>query len=63
MVHSSDWPNELLRQFNLNRNQKSDVSNILRIAGYGVPDLKKAIQCASNSLTLIAQNTIQPFIK
>lgn len=63
MVHSSDWPEELLRQFNLNRNLKSDVSNILRIAGYGVPNLKKALQCASNSLTLIAQNTIQPFIK
>ncbi len=63
MIHSADWPNELLRQFNLNRNQKSDVSQILRIAGYGLPDLKKALQCTSNSLTLIAQNTIQPFIK
>jgi hypothetical protein len=64
MVHSAEWPDELLRQFNLDRNKKtSDVAQILRIAGYGVPDLKKALQCASNSLTLIAQNTLQPFVK
>jgi hypothetical protein len=63
MVHSSDWTNELLAQFNINITRKADVAQILRIAGYGVPDLKKAIQCASNSLTLIAQNSIQPFKK
>ncbi len=63
MVHSADWPEELLRQFNLNRTHRADVTKILRIAGYGLPDMKKALQCASNSLTLIAQNTIQPFIK
>ena len=63
MVHSADWPDELLRQFNLDRNRKSDVAQILRIAGYGLPNLNKALQCASNSLTLIAQNSIQPFNK
>lgn len=63
MVHSAEWPDELLSQFSLDRNRKSDVAQILRIAGYGLPNLKKAIQCASNSLTLIAQNSIQPFIK
>lgn len=63
MVHSADWPEELLRQFNLDRTRKTDVAKILRIAGYGLPDMKKAMQCASNSLTLIAQNSIQPFIK
>jgi hypothetical protein len=63
MVHSADWPDELLRQFNIDTTRKADIAQILRIAGYGVPDLKKAIQCASNSLTLVAQNSIQPFIK
>jgi hypothetical protein len=63
IVHSAEWPDELLSQFGLDRNRKSDVAQILRIAGYGLPNLKKAIQCASNSLTLIAQNSIQPFIK
>ena len=63
MVHSADWPDELLRQFNIDITRKADIAQILRIAGYGVPDLKKAIQCASNSLTLVAQNSIQPFIK
>jgi hypothetical protein len=63
MIHSADWPEGLLQQFNLNINRKSDVATILRIAGYGLPDLRKALQCASNGLTLIAQNSIQPFIK
>lgn len=63
IVHSSEWPDDLLAQFHLNRNSKSDVSQILRIAGYGLPNIKKALQCASNSLTLIAQNSLQPFIK
>lgn len=63
MVHSADWPEEILQQFQLDLTKKSDVSQLLRIAGYGVPNLNKALECASNSLTLIAQNAIQPFIK
>ncbi|HCE56611.1 MAG TPA: peptidase S8 [Prolixibacteraceae bacterium] len=63
MVHSAEWTNELLAQFEINLSSKTDVARILRIAGYGVPDLKKALQCASNSLTLVAQNSIQPFIR
>jgi hypothetical protein len=63
MVHSADWPDELFNQFRLSRNKKSDVAQMLHIAGYGVPNLQKAIECAQNSLTLISQNAIQPFKK
>lgn len=63
IVHSADWTQDLLAQFNVDINRKSEIAKILRIAGYGVPNLKKAIQCAANSLTLIAQNSIQPFRK
>jgi len=63
LVHSAEWPSELLTQFDIDIQRKTDVARILRIAGYGVPDWKKAIQCASNSLTLIAQSSIQPYIK
>ncbi len=64
IVHSAEWPAELLKQFEIDiRRKRGNVDRLLRIAGYGVPDLGKALQCASNSLTLIAENTIQPYKK
>jgi hypothetical protein len=67
MIHSAEWPIALKRQF-LNANgrgeySKSDYGRLLRICGYGVPDLTKALTCASNSLTLISEAEIQPYTK
>lgn len=67
MVHSADWPIALKRQFP-NRNGrrdylKSDYGRLLRICGYGVPNLAKALACASNSLTLVSEQEIQPYTK
>lgn len=63
MVHSAEWTPQLIGQFGIDLKKKGDIGNLLRIAGYGVPDLKKASECAENHLTLIAQETIQPFEK
>ncbi|MCD6123446.1 MAG: S8 family peptidase [Spirochaetales bacterium] len=63
IVHSAYWPEELFKQFVQNGNSKKEIGNLLRIVGYGVPNIKKALYCASNSLTLIAEGEIQPFIK
>ncbi len=63
IVHSASWPEELFRQFVQNGNSKREIGNLLRIVGYGVPNIEKALYCASNSLTLIAEAEIQPFIK
>ena len=63
IVHSANWPDELLRQFVQNRNSKKEIGNLLRIAGYGVPNIGRALYCAANSLTLISEAEIQPFIK
>lgn len=63
MVHSAEWTNEMLgnRKFgSLNSQQKRAV---LRIFGYGAPNLNKALYSASNSLTLIAERVIQPYVK
>ncbi|WP_372364782.1 S8 family peptidase [Candidatus Uabimicrobium sp. HlEnr_7] len=62
IVHSSEWPESLKKQF-LKDNKKSSLKKLLRIAGYGVPNLEKALYSASNSLTLIVQEEIQPFQK
>lgn len=63
IVHSANWPDELFRQFVQNSNAKREIGNLLRIAGYGVPNIEKALYCARNNLTLIAESEIQPFIK
>jgi hypothetical protein len=63
IINSADWTEELFSQFNLNPNSKRDVKDMLRIAGYGVPSLQKAIYTTDQNITLIAQETIQPFDK
>jgi hypothetical protein len=67
MIHSADWPEALKRQFLEKRNKgeysKTEYGKLLRICGYGVPNLSKALTCASNSLTLIAEAEIQPYTK
>ncbi|MCB4747379.1 MAG: S8 family peptidase, partial [Sulfurovum sp.] len=63
MIHSARWTEELISQFSIDINKKSDVKKLLRICGYGVPSLARALHSASNSLTLIVEEKIQPFIK
>ena len=64
MVHSADWKESMKRQFwNNNNSDKSNYKNILRIFGYGVPDLDKAVSSYKNSLTLVSEQTLQPFKK
>jgi len=63
IVHSANWPDELFSQFVQNSNVKKEIRNLLKIVGYGVPNIKKALYCAANSLTLISEAEIQPFIK
>jgi len=63
IVHSANWPEALFSQFVQNSNVKREIGNLLRIVGYGVPNIEKALYCARNNLTLIAEAEIQPFIK
>lgn len=70
MIHSARWTPELIAQYKtINRVlpnaslSKSDYARLLRFCGYGVPDFDRASTCANNILTMIAQSTIQPFIK
>jgi hypothetical protein len=62
MIHSAEWTDELKRQF-LGPGCKKDRGKLLRICGYGVPNMERALSCFSNSLTLIAQEEIQPYDK
>ena len=66
MVHSAEWTDALKAQFlplTPAKPTKTDYSRLLRICGYGVPNLTRALYSGSNSLTLIAQEGLQPFDK
>ncbi|MQL52293.1 S8 family serine peptidase [Desulfofundulus thermobenzoicus] len=60
IVHSAEWTEALKARF-LPDQSKTSWARLLRICGYGVPSLERALYSASNSLTLIAQEEIQPF--
>lgn len=62
MVHSAEWTEILRRQF-LQDEKKSSYYKMLKICGYGVPNLGKALHSAANSVTLISQAELQPFNK
>lgn len=64
MVHSAQWTPELELQFkDPTRTVKQNQARLLRACGFGVPNFTTAIESATNSLTLICEQTIQPFQK
>lgn len=62
MVHSAEWTDAMKAHF-LSGNTKGDYEDLIRCCGYGVPNREKALYCANNLLTLVAQESIQPFTK
>lgn len=62
VVHSARWTDPMLRRFTT-ADQEIDYHAVVRCFGYGVPDLTELLSSADNSLTLIAQGSIQPFQK
>jgi hypothetical protein len=61
MVHSARWTDAMRGQFFQGDTDKQRWRNLVRVCGYGVPDLLRAISCVSNSLTLVAEGELQPF--
>ena len=62
MVHSAEWTETQRRKY-LRNESKGAYYQLAKICGYGVPNLERTLSCASNSLSLIAQSTLQPFDK
>jgi len=64
MVHSAEWTDALKKQFETELIKANKIPlSFLRVAGYGVPNLEKALGNLQNSLTLIAQAELTPFKK
>ncbi|WKZ33532.1 MAG: S8 family peptidase [Thermodesulfobacteriota bacterium] len=62
MVHSAEWTPAMRERF-LDDESKISYGKLLRICGYGVPNLERALRCATNSLTLVAERELQPYDK
>ena len=61
IVHSAEWTPQMLNDFLDPRRRKEDYAKLIRHVGYGVPILDSALWSLSNSLTLIVQESLQPF--
>jgi hypothetical protein len=60
IVHSAEWTPAMKAHFN-GTSTKTAKRALVRRYGYGVPDLTRALQSASNDLTLVAEDKLQPF--
>ena len=65
IVHSAQWTTEMRRQFlsNPSNPNKGDVANLVRHCGFGQPELGRALWSVENSLTLVCEDNLRPFIK
>ena len=65
IVHAAEWSPAMKQQFLSNRSnpQKSEVASMVRHCGFGQPDLSRALWSVENSLTLICEDSLQPFMR
>ncbi|WP_239988383.1 S8 family serine peptidase [Pseudomonas syringae] len=62
MVRSAEWTERMKAEF-LPTDSKADYEGLARACGFGVPDVNRALWSASNSLTLLVEDTLQPFTR
>jgi len=60
VLHSAAWTSPMLGHRGKN---KTDLTAFVRVHGFGVPSLNRALQSAKNSATLIIEDEVQPFKK
>ena len=63
VVHSGNWTKEMISQFKYNDKKSEGIRNLIRHTGYGVPNYNNAVSSQNNSVNLIAESEIQPYIK
>lgn len=66
LIHSSQWTARMQERYDtmqINHTPKVAKENILRMVGYGVPNMTRALHSANHALTLVAQGLLKPFTK
>lgn len=61
ITHSARWTAEMLRMFP--SNSQTGYVSLVRHCGWGVPDMELACWSVSNSLTLVEESSLKPYIK
>lgn len=62
LVHTAEWTDAMKARFEpLSSRSKKEA--LLRYCGFGVPNFDEMMWSAQNSLTLVAQDSLQPFDK
>lgn len=61
MLHSAEWTDTMKRQFRVNG--RTNIKELLRSCGYGVPNQDRALFSTDNGFTYISQSTIKPYVK
>lgn len=62
LIHSARWTAPMLARAT-RPDGSLDGDRLLRLFGYGIPNADELFTSANNSLTLIAQDEVQPFFK
>ena len=63
VVHSAEWTETMKLQFlpQYNSPSKKDYCNLVQRCGFGVPELDRALWSVDNSLTMVVEESLQPF--
>ena len=61
VVHSAEWTPQMQAHLQ-GASGKRARARLIRRYGFGVPSLERALRSANDALTLIAQNSIRPFV-
>lgn len=63
IVHSAQWTEAMKRMFLPANNSptKAKMTNLVRHCGFGEPDLERALWSLGNSLTMICEESLNPF--
>ncbi len=62
IIHSASWTEAMLERYGPTR-LKLACEQLIRRCGFGVPSLERALWSAENRLTLVAQDSFQPFVR
>ncbi len=63
MVHSAEWTPTMVQSIDANLTRKERYIHLARRVGFGVPDLERALYCAAQRATMVAQASLQPYRK
>ncbi|GMU86836.1 MAG: hypothetical protein AMXMBFR48_20770 [Ignavibacteriales bacterium] len=61
ILHSANWNDAMKNQLGVNAGNKADLRRLMKVFGFGIPELDRAIYSQESALTIIAQEIIQPF--